>query len=80
MPDDLPIPAIQIDDQTSVGEVTAELERLGFFRGNDFSSYGQVTFIDIWYADFYNLFLVNCNGLVFWVTLEELKNTEVRNA
>lgn len=71
-------PIIKIDKDASVNDVVFELERLGLYRGNDFSDKGEITNIDIWYKEFYNLFISYLpSDKDIFVTLEELKQIEV---
>lgn len=71
-------PVIVIQGETTIEKVVHELERLGFERGNDFSAFGAISHIDIWYADFYNLFMIYApHPTDILTTLAELK--EVQN-
>lgn len=76
------IPHIPIMSTHHYELVVRELLRLGFGKGNDFSKYATpdvpVTFIDIWYNDFYNAHLIPLDlvGGDFTVTLEELVEQE----
>lgn len=78
------MPNILVLSKEHYKQVVSELTRLGFGCGNDFSKYATpevpVTFVDIWYDDFYNSHLApykNDDG-DFLVTLEELVATEAR--
>ena len=71
-------PVIMIESPLHLEQVLAELQRLGFYKGNDFSKHGTITNVDIWYAEFYNLFITYTkHESDFLVTLEELREIQV---
>lgn len=74
-----PTPTLYLGED-KLEEVLAELERLGFSRGNDFSKQFECSYIEIWYGDFYNVFryggcITEIGRVVF--TLEDLKAIEL---
>lgn len=74
------MPVIRIHGEGHLKRVRTELHRLGFDSGNDFSKYGKVTHLDIWYSEFYNTFLSPLEDMedYFEFTLEELLEVERR--
>lgn len=73
--DDFTIPYITIKNGDHYEIVIENLERLGFLDGNDFSKYGvPVTYVDIWYNDFWNSHISEKNSCVneFEFSLEDI--------
>ena len=73
--DNAPYPYIIVKGENHYKQVISNLERLGFFAGNDFSKYGvPVTYVDIWYSDFWNSHIseLESKEYYFEFTLDDL--------